>query len=130
MRVQNLLLLTAAMLLTLNWYGLADEKGKQWTGYLIDRKCMKAVVHDHDPVEFVKHHTKSCLLLPICAQSGYVLYCEGKWLKLDKQGDELAGKLIRSSKRGSKFYVRVKGQEVGKEILVSEILEVEEPENK
>lgn len=127
MHIRVFALLTTAMLVNLQLSSLAADVVKSWTGYLIDQKCMKSVEHDPDPRMFVKYHTKSCLLMPACAESGYVLYTKGTWFRLDKKGNDLAKKIIRSSKKDSEFYIRVKGVKVKDYLVVSEISEATEP---
>tara|TARA_B100000683_G_C12244022_1_gene454508 strand:- start:92 stop:502 length:411 start_codon:yes stop_codon:yes gene_type:complete len=97
--------------LTLVQHSAFSKAHKEWHGYLIDRMCMKAVASSVNPLDFVYHHTKDCVLMPACKKKGFTLYLakEKKWLHLNKKGNELAEKIIVKSKRNSAFYVSVKG---------------------
>lgn len=107
------------------------SKGKtEWQGYLIDRSCMKAVADASDPLDFVYHHTKDCVLMPQCVKKGFTLYLpeKKKWLNLDKKGSKLAERVIRKSKRDSAFYVKVKGKMTKSgELIAESILEIKQP---
>ena len=102
------------------------KQQKEWQGFLIDKMCMKAVASSPDPVDFVRHHTKDCVLMPACREGGFVLYMakEKKWLHLDKKGNEIAEKVIRKSKRDSAFYTRIEGTLTKNTIKVETIQEI------
>lgn len=105
----------------------AHSKEKKWKGYLIDRMCMKAVANSSDPLDFVYHHTKDCVLMPACKKKGFTLYLvkNKKWLRLSKKGNELAEKVISQSKRNSAFYVSVEGKLVKGILNVDAIKEIQ-----
>ena len=109
-----------------------SKEKKEWQGYLIDRMCMKAVSNSLDPLDFVYHHTKDCLLMPTCRRQGFALYMakQKKWLNLNKKGNELAEKVIRHSKRNSTFFVSVKGNVVKGILNVDAITEIENKKHK
>ena len=102
------------------------KQQKVWQGFLIDRMCMKAVASSPDPFDFVRHHTKDCVLMPACREGGFVLYLEKekKWLQLDKKGNEKAENVIRKSKRDSAFYTRIEGTLAKSTIKVETIQEI------
>lgn len=104
-----------------------SKEQKEWHGYLIDRMCMKAVASSLDPLDFVYHHMKDCVLMPACKKKGFTLYLvkDKKWLHLNKKGNELAEKVISQSKRNSAFYVSVKGKLVKGILNVDGITEIE-----
>lgn len=106
-----------------------DTRGK-WQGYLVDRQCADSVREDSDPKTFIHHHTKDCALMPNCRAKGYSVYvtpAENKWLDLDKKGNELAVKLLKSSKRRSGFYVEITGTQQNKVLKTQTIKEIDEP---
>ena len=107
-----------------NW--ATESSAGKFVGYLIDAQCMKAVESTPDALDFIEHHTKDCILMPSCIRDGYVLYLPKKktWLKLDKKGNQIALKLLRKSKRNSRFFVSVKGKKVKSVLKVASIHEV------
>lgn len=109
---------------------LSDQLGK-WRGYLIDRQCADSVKEDSDPKAFIEHHTKDCVLMVNCCAKGFAIYvtskAEAKWFVLDKKGNELAAKLLKSSKRRSGFYVEVTGTQENKVLKTQTIKEIDEP---
>lgn len=111
----------ALMVLALLPSPVNSKEKRVWQGYLIDRMCMKAVADSADPLDFVYHHTKDCVLMPACKKKGFTLYMAKKkqWFNLDKKGNELAEKVISKSKRNSAFFVSVKGR------VVKGVLEVD-----
>jgi hypothetical protein len=109
---------------------LSGEAGK-WCGYLIDRQCADSVKEDNDPKAFIEHHTKDCVLMVNCTVKGFAIYvtpkAEAKWLDLDKKGNELAAKLLKSSKRKRGFYVEVTGKQENTVLKTQTIKEIDEP---
>ena len=106
------------------------EAEKKWQGYLLDRGCAGSVREDSDPTAFVQNHTKDCVLMPNCRAKGYSIYAtspERKWLDLDKKGNDLALKLLKSSKRRIGFYVEVTGTEKKQLLKTQTIKEIDEP---
>jgi hypothetical protein len=101
----------------------ADQR--QWYGYLSDRQCAESVRHDSAPKTFVLHHTKGCALMPNCRATGYTLFADDKFYDFDKQGNELAVKILRASKKKRGFYVRVTGTFQGKLLKVESMKESE-----
>jgi len=83
---------------------------------LVDQMCAAKANVKADPDK----HPVSCLLK--CANSGYgVLTADGKYLKFDKAGNEMA--LAALKKTGKKDHVRVDvaGEQKGDEISVSSL---------
>lgn len=108
---------------------LAEAQTK-WQGYLVDRGCADSVRNDSDPTMFVQNHTKDCALMPNCRAKGYSIYAtspECKWLDLDKKGNDLALKLLKSSKRRISFYVEVTGVRKKHELKTQSLEEIDEP---
>ncbi len=79
---------------------------------LIDNMCREKMGKTPD-----KHPT-SCLLK--CAASGYgILTSDGKWLQLDKAGNEKALTALKATKKRDHIRVNVTGEQTGDGIAVS-----------
>ncbi|HEY9868424.1 MAG TPA: hypothetical protein V6D08_04610, partial [Candidatus Obscuribacterales bacterium] len=100
---------------SVGYEALAYEQ--QWYGYVIDRQCAESFREDTDPRAFVLHHTKACALMPNCRAKGYALFVDGKWYDFDKRGNELAVKLLQTSKRKKGFYVQVTAEARGRVLI-------------
>lgn len=116
----QLSLIAAAISLAIAVRATASD---QWSGYLIDRMCSQAHRNDPQAINYVKNHTRDCALLKPCRASGYVLYRQGRWLNLDKNGSELAAQLISKSKSSRGIYVTVDGALSGETIKVEAVKE-------
>ncbi|HUK90057.1 MAG TPA: hypothetical protein VLZ81_06625, partial [Blastocatellia bacterium] len=64
-------------------YAATKDNKVSVTGYIIDNAC-SAKFHDADGV---KGHPKSCALMDGCVKSGYAVFSDGKYYKLDKTGN-------------------------------------------
>ncbi len=81
---------------------------------LIDHMCVAKMGKTPD-----KHPT-SCLLK--CAASGYgILTSNGKWLALDKAGNEKALEALKATKKKDHIRVNVTGEQTGETIAVSSL---------
>lgn len=81
---------------------------------LIDHMCLEKMGKTPD-----KHPT-SCLLK--CAGSGFgILTTEGKWLQLDKAGNEKAVAALKATKKTDHIRVNVTGEQTGDSIAVSSL---------
>lgn len=65
-----------------------------------------------------------------CQQAGYAIYSDGKWFNLDRNGNELAKRLFKASKRDKHFYVQVDGSLTGQAIVTQKITEIPEAPSK
>lgn len=108
----------------------AENESNVFKGYLTDQKCAEAVKEDSDPIDFLKQHTKDCALMPNCKKDGYVLYCNREWLKLDKNGNNLAVGILKASNGKRGYYVEVKGTRQKDLLKTESIKEVAEPQEK
>ena len=89
-------------------------------GYLIDKMCSAKVVAEG--VDAAKMHTKDCALMPSCKASGYgVVTADGKFLKFDKDGDRMAGKVLGFASGKDNIKVTVDGEVKGSSITVKSI---------
>ena len=88
-------------------------------GYLVDVACAS---EEGQKPGFGAKHTKDCLLMPECAQSGYaVLTDDNKVIKFDKAGNAKAKQFIASMKKEKDIKVNVTGTMTGERIAVSKI---------
>ncbi len=108
-----LLILFAAIALT---SFAADTTVK---GYLVDIACGQ---EDGSKPGFGAKHTKECLEMPDCANSGYgVLTDDKKIIRFDKAGNEQAKKFIADLKKNNDIKVTVTGAVSGAGMTVSKI---------
>lgn len=106
------LVLLAAMAVS----AFADTQVK---GYLVDLAC---AAEDGQQAGFGPKHTKGCLQMPDCVNSGYgVLTDDKKVIKFDKAGNEQAKKFIADLKKEKDIKVAVTGVVNGDAITVTKI---------
>ncbi len=83
---------------------------------LVDQMCASKEKVRADPDK----HPVSCLLQ--CASSGYgVLTPDGKYLKFDKAGSDMALAALKKTKQKDHVRVNVTGEQKGDEIAVSSL---------
>jgi hypothetical protein len=88
-------------------------------GHLVDVMCATKHAAEGD---YIAKHDKKCLLMEGCVKSGYSLVtAEGKVLKLDAKGSQLALDLIKKTDRESNWAVAVNGSVSGDTLTVSSI---------
>jgi hypothetical protein len=80
---------------------------------LMDKNCVGKFGSNPDS------HPTACLLK--CASSGYGIMADGKWLKLDKAGNEKAMAALKATKKKDAVRVNVTGEMKGDEIAVSSL---------
>ncbi len=104
-----------AVLIVLAFAGVATAYAEEWTNVaLVDHHCMSKVKADPDS------HPASCLLQ--CAKSGYSIETsDGKWLKLDKAGNEKAVAALKATSKTDHIRVNVTGEVKNGVIEVSEL---------
>jgi hypothetical protein len=85
--------------------------------YLMDVDCAKKAITDDgtnlktDPSK----HTVACLKKPSCMASGYGVIIRDKetgsytFYKFDEKGDEIAKKLLETTKKTDNMHIKVKG---------------------
>src|SRR6185503_2388954 len=112
MRRIALVLLTAAALSSF----AADTTVK---GYLVDLACAS---EEGQKPGFGAKHSKMCLQMPECAQSGYgVLTDDKKVIKFDAESNTKAKQFIAGLKKDKDIKVNVTGTVNGERITVSKI---------
>ena len=114
--------LVVVSILLLACMALAAEKVKL-NGYIIDNMCAGHHGKDANVEEVVKHHKKSCALMDGCSESGYALFADGKFYKLDAGGSEKAMALLKKTKAERGLAVEVEGTVEGDTLTVSSISE-------
>jgi hypothetical protein len=80
---------------------------------LMDAGCASKKEAMADPAK----HTKSCAMQ--CSKSGYGAVVDGKFVKFDKKGSDLAAKAIKKSDKKDNLRANVTGELKGGEIHVS-----------
>jgi len=88
-------------------------------GYLVDLSCAK---EEGQKAGFGVKHTKGCLQMDDCENSGYgVLTDDKKVIRFDKAGNEEAKKFIAALTKKSDIKVAVDGAVSGESMTVSKI---------
>ena len=90
-------------------------------GYLVDAVCLKeeaAQLH-----ELGSRHSKKCLQMPACRQSGYALLLPSNndVIRFDKRGNDLAVKLVDSHRRESGWLLQATGKRTGDQFAVASL---------
>ena len=110
---------TALVVVGLAVGGAAQAQAQTMKGHLVDVMC--ATKHATE-ADYIAKHDKKCLLMEGCVKSGYTLVtAEGKVLKLDTKGTQLALDLIKKTERESNWTVAVNGNVSGDTIAVTSI---------
>jgi len=108
------LLITISVLVAVMAMPLAAESVD---GYLVDQMCSAKVVQGG--TDAAKAHTKDCALMPNCKSSGFgVVTEEGKFLKFDEDGNDMAVKILGVTSRKENIHVAVNGKIEGDSIAV------------
>jgi hypothetical protein len=91
----------------------------QVKGYLVDLAC---AAEEGQQAGFGAKHTKGCLQMPDCVNSGYgVLTDDKKVIRFDKAGNEQAKKFVADLKKDKDIKVNVTGAVNGEAITVTKI---------
>lgn len=87
----------------------SDMKPQTYTGHLVDVAC--ATENAEKPkADFAMKHSKKCLTMPECEESGYALVtADNKVLKFDAAGNDQAKKLIAATDKDKDWKVSVTG---------------------
>jgi hypothetical protein len=89
-------------------------------GILMDNMCSGMV--QKKGYDAAKGHTKECALMDNCKDSGFaVVTPDGKVLKLDAKGNQMAIKALEGSSKTENLTVKVDGTVSGDAIAVSSL---------
>lgn len=89
-------------------------------GILIDNMCSGMV--QKKGFDAAKEHTKDCALMDDCKASGFaVVTSDGKVLKLDAKGNQMALKALEETSKTDNLTVEVDGKVSGDSIAVSSL---------
>jgi hypothetical protein len=118
-RIKNMLV--AVTLVTRLTAPLALAEGNQvtLTGHLIDQMCGGEI---KDAAK-AKKHTKECALMDHCAQSGFGVLVDGKFVKFDADGSSKAKAFLEKSSKKKDIQVTVEGTQDGDLLTLSSIKE-------
>lgn len=87
----------------------SNSKTQTINGILVDVACARENSTHPEP-GFAAKHSKDCLQMAECAQTGYAIVTEeNKIIRLDKQSNETAKSLIASSDKKDNFKVTATG---------------------
>jgi len=106
-------------------------KSTEYVGYLSDVMCAsKGIAGDGTNLQkSPKKHTVACMKMPDCASSGYGVFIKdketGKYIfyKFDKKGNDIANKLLETTKKTDNMKIKVKGTMIKDFIMVESIVE-------
>jgi hypothetical protein len=88
-------------------------------GYLVDLSCAR---EEGRKPGFGAKHSKMCLQLDDCAQSGYgLLTDEGRVIRFDKASNEQAKEFLKDLKKPNDIKVNVTGNVNGDQMTVNKI---------
>src|SRR6476646_153266 len=87
-------------------------------GYLVDTICVKEEAAQL--ADLGSKHTKKCLQMPACRESGYALLLptHNDVLRFDKHGNDLAAKLVNGRHAEGGWLLQVTGKRNGDEFAV------------
>jgi hypothetical protein len=113
--------LTGLVLTSVSLHASGLHGGKQaLTGTLVDISC--ATDPKRNLAKLRSEHTRRCLLMPICAESGYALLTDhDEVLRFDAKGNELARKLIEKHSHTQSWHVSIDGTVQGDQLAVERI---------
>lgn len=88
-------------------------------GYLVDTVCVKEEAAQL--ADLGSKHTKKCLQMPACRESGYALLLPSNndVLRFDKRGNDLAAMLVNGHRTESGWLLRATGKRTGDQFAVT-----------
>jgi hypothetical protein len=89
-------------------------------GYLVDTVCVKEEAAQL--ADLGSKHTKKCLQMPACRESGYALLLlpnKNDVLRFDKRGNELASKLVSGHRAETGWLLQATGKRIGDQFAVA-----------
>lgn len=101
------------------------QESKAVTGYLVDKMCGSGMAKKGPAEAMLKasKHTRECALEPGCAESGYGLVSDGKFIKFDEKGDVKAKAFLTKTKLADHILVEVSGTMQGDKLAVTSLKE-------
>jgi hypothetical protein len=110
--------------------GTKNKSQESVRGYLVDTLCVKEEAAQL--ANLGSKHTKKCLQMPTCRESGYALLVpsannNNDVLRLDKRGNDLAVRLVNSRHGESGWLLRATGKRNGDEFAVTTLEIVSAP---
>lgn len=96
-------------------------------GYLVDSVCVKE--ESAQLTQLGSKHTRKCLQMPPCRESGYALLLppNNDVLHFDQRGNDLALKLVNAQHLESGWLLQVTGQRNGDQLAVATLEVVHRP---
>ena len=99
--------------------GMAQGKKVTLTGHLVDQMCGAGVKNSAKAAE----HTKECALMDHCANTGFGIFANGKYIKFDAEGSKRAKALAEKTTKDLDIQIVVEGTQDGDNVIVSSIKE-------
>jgi len=123
------LVIVSLLLLLLQVVAFAHST--EYVGYLSDVMCAsKGIAGDGANLQTnPEKHTVACMRMPDCAASGYGVLIKdkkaGKYIfyKFHEKGNEIAKKLLETTKKTDNMQIKVKGTMIKDIIMVESIVE-------
>ena len=103
--------------------GTASGETVTLRGYVVDAMCASGMVKKGKVMERAAAHTKECALEDQCAASGFGIFSDGKYVKFDSHGDEIAQDLVQKTEKDKGIAVEVTGTMEGNQLAVASIKE-------
>ena len=103
--------------------GMSTGEATTLTGYVVDAMCGKGISKKDNVMQRAAAHTKECALQDNCSASGYGVFSDGKYIKFDAHGDELAQDLVQKTEKDKGIAVEVTGKMEGDKFAVASIKE-------
>jgi len=101
-------ILAILAVLALSALALAGDM-KTMTGHLVDVACASENI-EKPKADFATKHSKQCLQMPECEESGYgLLTSDNKLIKFDKASNEQAKQFIATTNKDRDWSVAVTG---------------------
>jgi hypothetical protein len=98
----------------------SDRPVQALVGTLVDVTCATDPKRDLNKLR--SEHTRKCLLMPVCSESGYALLTDDdRVLKFDTEGNNLARKLILNHAQNQNWRISVAGAPDGDHFKVARI---------
>lgn len=99
--------------------GFAQGKKVTLTGHLIDQMCGGEVKNAAKAAE----HSKECALMDHCAESGFGIFADGKYVKFDAEGSKKAKMLVEKTKKEKDIAIVAEGTLKGDTLTVASLKE-------